>query len=500
MPDSAGPVILALDQGTTSSRAVLVDRDGRIVAVAQRRIGQTYPQPGWVEQDPLEIWAAQREMAVEALERSSRSASDVAAIGITNQRETTIVWDKATGVPVGPAIVWQDRRTADDCRGLREAGLEPLVRERTGLVVDPYFSATKIRWILGHLDDGHARAWRGELAFGTVDSWLVWNLTGGRLHVTDATNASRTLLYDIHAGDWDDDLLEAFGVPRAMLPTVCDTSGLVGRTEAALFGVEMPIAALCGDQQAALFGQACDASGMTKVTYGTGCFLLMNTGAASVASRHGLLTTVALQRDGRRAYALEGSTFAGGAVIDWLRGSLGVLGSAAESGELAARVGAGEGGVFVPALAGLGAPHWDPHARGAFFGLSLGTTRAHLARAVLEGIAFQVADLVAAVGADAGLAPPEVRADGGLSASDVLLQIQADLLGVPVARAAQPEATALGAAYLAGLAVGFWRDTSDVACLWSAERRFEPDPAVDRERLSAAWRQAIAAVRAVAAE
>jgi glycerol kinase len=490
-------VVLALDQGTTSSRAVVVDHDGRIVGAAQREIAQTYPQPGWVEQDPLELWASQRETALEALERSSRSAADVAAIGITNQRETTIVWERATGVPVGPAIVWQDRRTADDCRALHEAGAEPLVRARTGLVLDPYFSGTKLSWILERMADGVGRARRGELAFGTVDSWLVWNLTGGRLHVTDATNASRTLLYDIHTGRWDDELLEQIGVPHQVLPVVCDSSGVLGETEAGLFGAPIPIAALCGDQQAALFGQACDAAGMTKVTYGTGCFLLMHTGAAPVASRHGLLTTVALQRDGRRTYALEGSVFAGGAVITWLRDSLGVLESAAESGELAVRVGAGEGGVFVPALAGLGAPHWDPRARGALFGLSLGTTRAHLARAALEGIAFQVADLVAAVGADSGLTPAEVRADGGVSANDLLLQLQADVLGVPVTRAAQPESTALGAAYLAGLAVGFWRDTTEVECLWRAARRFEPDLGVDRAGLMAAWRRAVAAVRSV---
>ncbi|MGD0997847.1 MAG: FGGY family carbohydrate kinase, partial [Thermoleophilia bacterium] len=347
------PVILALDQGTTSSRALLVDRAGRVVAVAQQAIGQTYPEPGWVEQDPLAIWRAQLDTAREVLAKGSRGAAEVAAIGISNQRETTIVWDRSTGVPVAPAIVWQDRRTAAACRALHDAGREPFVAERTGLVLDPYFSATKLRWILEHVPGGLARARRGELAGGTVDSWLVWNLTAGRLHVTDATNASRTLLYDIHTGAWDDELLELFGVPRELLPAVVDTSGVVGETEPELFGAPLPIAALCGDQQAALFGQGCVAAGQAKVTYGTGCFLLAHTGAASVASGHRLLSTVALQRGGQRTFALEGSAFVGGAAIGWLRDGLGVIESSAQSSELAARVGAGEGGVFVPALAGL---------------------------------------------------------------------------------------------------------------------------------------------------
>jgi len=492
-------VILALDQGTTSSRALLVDRDGRVAAVAQQTIGQTYPEPGWVEQDPLAIWQAQLDTAREALAQSSRGVSNVAAIGITNQRETTVVWERASGVPVAPAIVWQDRRTADACRALREAGHEPFVTQRTGLVLDPYFSATKLRWILEHVPDGPARARRGELAGGTVDSWLVWNLTAGRLHVTDATNASRTLLYDIHAGAWDDELLELFGVPRELLPAVVDTSGVVGETEPELFGGPLPIAALCGDQQAALFGQGCVAAGQAKVTYGTGCFLLAHTGAAPVVSRHRLLTTVAAQRGGQRTFALEGSAFVGGAALGWLADGLGVTESAAQASALAARVGAGEGGVFVPALAGLGAPHWDPAARGAFFGLTLGTTAAHLARAVLEGIAFQVADLAAAVAADSGLGLAELRADGGASVSDVLLQFQADIMGVAVVRAAEPESTALGAAHLAGLAVGQWRDAGEIAALQRPGRRFEPDPALDREPLLEAWWQAVTAVREFAA-
>ena len=493
------PVILALDQGTTSSRALLVDRAGRVAAVAQQTIGQTYPEPGWVEQDPLAIWRAQLDTAREVLAKGSRGAADVAAIGITNQRETTVVWERATAVPVAPAIVWQDRRTAAACDALRAAGHEPLVARRTGLVLDPYFSATKLRWILEHVPGGLERARRGELAGGTVDSWLVWNLTGGRVHATDASNASRTLLYDIHAGAWDDELLELFGVPRELLPAIVDTSGVVGETEPELFGGPLPIAALCGDQQAALFGQGCVAAGQAKVTYGTGCFLLAHTGAAAVASRHRLLSTVALQRGGRRTFALEGSAFVGGAAIAWLRDGLGVITSSAQSSELAARVGAGEGGVFVPALAGLGAPHWDPAARGAFFGLTLGATSAHLVRAVIEGIAFQVADLAAAVAADSGLELAELAADGGASVNDALLQFQADILGHAVVRAAEPESTALGAAYLAGLAVGHWREAGEIEALGRPGRRFEPDPAVDREHLFERWRAAVAAVRQFAA-
>ena len=494
---SARTVILALDQGTTSSRAVVVDRGGRIVASAQQEIGHSYPQPGWVEQDALEIWETQLAMAREALERGPCGVADVAAVAIANQRETTVVWERAGGLPVAPAIVWQDRRTADECRALREAGHERFVRRRTGLVFDPYFSATKLRWILGHIDDGLARARRGELAFGTVDSWLVYNLTGGRLHVTDATNASRTLLYDIHTGDWDEELLALFGVPRAGLPEVVDTSGVIGETEPLLFGEPLPIAALCGDQQAALFGQGCDAPGLAKVTYGTGCFLLAHSGAQPVESPSRLLATVALQRGGERTFALEGSAFVGGAAIGWLRDSLGIIGSARESGELAGQVEAGEGGVFVPALAGLGAPYWDPAARGAFLGLTLGSTPAHLARAVLEGIAFEVADLVAAIG-DSGVGLVELRADGGASANDALLQFQADILGLPVARAAEPESTALGAACLAGLAVGLWRDAAEVHALLRPAESFAPDPACDRAALLERWRRAVAAVRELA--
>ena len=492
-------MILALDQGTTSSRTLLVDHDGRIVASAQQAVGQTYPAPGWVEQDPLALWRAQLDTARAVLAARPAAAAAVAAVGLANQRETAVVWERATGAPVAPAIVWQDRRTAATCRALADAGHEALVRRKTGLVLDPYFTATKLRWILEHIPDGPRRARRGELAGGTVDSWLAWNLTGGRLHVTDATNASRTLLYDLNTGAWDDELLELFGVPRELLPAVVDTSAVVGETDPRLFGVALPIAALCGDQQAALFGHGCYGAGQAKLTYGTGCFLLTHTGAAPIASRHRLLTTVAARRGGRPTFALEGSAFVGGAAVGWLRDGLGVVSSSEQASELAGLVAAGEGGVFVPALAGLGAPHWDPAARGAFFGLTLGATPAHLARAVLEGIAFEVADLVAATAADSGLEPVELRVDGGASASDALLQFQADICGFEVVRAAEPECTALGAAALAGLAVGFWRDDGELAAMHRAGRRFVPDVAIDRTALLERWQRSVAAVRQFAA-
>jgi glycerol kinase len=493
-----GSTVLALDQGTTSARAIVFAADGGIVSLAQREIGLGCPQPGWVEQDALEIWTAQRETALEALQRSGVPLADVVAVGITNQRETTIIWDRATSLPIAPAIVWQDRRTARRCEELRHAGHEDLVRRKTGLVLDPYFSATKIGWLLDAVPGARERAERGELAFGTVDSWLAWKLSGDRLHVSDATNASRTLLYDLRAGDWDDELLELFGVPRLLLPTVCDTSGVVGQTAGAIFGTPLPLAAMVGDQQAALFGQACTGRGMTKVTYGTGCFLLMNTGEEPVESQGGLLSTVALQRGGRRTYALEGSVFIGGAAIQWLRDGLGIIADARESAALAARVPASDGVYFVPALAGLGAPYWEPRARGAILGLTRGTTTAHIARATLEGIAFQVADLLGAVTGDAGVAPADVRADGGASHNDLLLQFQADVLGVPVTRAAQTESTALGAALLAGLAVGLWKDEREAGEVWRAERTFTPDPATDRGALLAGWRAAVACVRDLA--
>jgi glycerol kinase len=487
-------VLLALDQGTTSSRALVLATDGRVLASAQHETKLSYPRAGWVEQDPLEIWETQRATAAEALRLSGLQSGSVAAVGLANQRETTIVWERATSRPIAPAIVWQDRRTAKACEELRRAGHEPLVRARTGLLLDPYFSATKLRWILQTVPGALDRARRGELAFGTVDTWLVWMLTGGRRHITDATNASRTMLYDLRRGDWDDELLELMEIPRELLPAVVDSCGVVGDTDAGVLGAEIPIAGIVGDQQASLFGQACVAQGMAKITYGTGCFLLMHAGERPLPSSLGLLSTVALQRGGRRTYALEGSVFVGGAAVQWLRDGLGILREAADVGRLADRASAGGGVFFVPALTGLGAPHWDPDARGAILGITRGTTAAHIARATLEGIAFQVADLVEAA-SDSGVRPLEVRADGGASASDLLMQTQADLLGIPVLRAAQGEATALGAAYLAGLAVGLLHD-ADVSNLWRAGRRFEPDVAVDREQLMARWHSAVAAVRA----
>lgn len=487
-------VLLALDQGTTSSRALVVDAEGRVLASAQFETRQSFPYPSWVEQDALEIWQTQRLAAAEALERSGQPATAVAAIGITNQRETTIVWDRATSAPIAPAIVWQDRRTAADCTRLREAGHEAAIRARTGLLLDPYFSATKLRWLLHAVPGAAQRAQCGELAFGTVDTWLIWMLSAGRLHVTDATNAARTMLYDVRRGDWDDELLTLFDIPRALLPTVVDSSGVIGTTDASIFGAALPIAGIAGDQQAALFSQACIAPGMAKVTYGTGCFLLMQAGAQLPPSADGLLSTVALQRGGRRTYALEGSVFVGGAAVQWLRDGLGLISDAAEVNRLAEAAPDAGGVVFVPALTGLGAPYWDPQARGAILGITRGTTAAQIARATLQGIACEVADLVRAAAAS-GLRPLEIRADGGGAASDILLQTQADLLGIPVTRSEQTEATALGAAYLAGLAVGLL-DDADVTRRWRAGRRFAANPAFDHEQVMANWHAAVAAVRA----
>ena len=495
-----GKVVLALDTGTTSARALVIDAAGVVLASAQKEVGLTYPQPGWVEQDAVELWEAQLLTARQALEKAGVAASGVAGLGVANQRETTIVWDRATSEPVAPAIVWQDRRTAAFCEELRRGGSEALVRRKTGLLLDSYFSATKLRWLLDNLAGVRARAEAGELAFGTVDSWLAWRLSGGRRHVTDASNASRTLLYDIRAGEWDDELLALFGVPRALLPTVVDSSGVAGETDAAHFGAAIAIAGLAGDQQSALFGQACTRRGMVKVTYGTGCFLLLHTGDEPVAAPPGLVSTVALQRDGRRTYALEGSVFVGGAAVQWLRDGLGIVASGAEATTLAQSVPASDGVVFVPALAGLGAPYWDPQARGGLFGLTRGTTRAHIARATLEGIAFQVADLYDAEAAGADVAPAEVRVDGGAAASDLLLQFQADLLGLPVTRAAQPEATAFGAAWLAGLATGVWSGDEELAAQWTAGASFVPGVGVDAGESRRRWRAAVNAVRGFARE
>jgi len=484
--------ILALDQGTTSSRAIVFGHDGLIRGIAQQEFRQIFPQPGWVEHDPLEIWRTQRDVASQALAASALAASEIAAIGITNQRETTLLWERSTGRPVANAIVWQDRRTASRCDALRQAGHEALFANRTGLLLDAYFSGTKLAWLLDEVAGARARAEAGELAFGTVDTWLAWQLSGGKAHVTDASNASRTLLFDIHALDWDDELLAILRIPRSLLPKVVGSSEVVATTACEGLPRGIPVAGIAGDQQAALFGQACHRPGMAKNTYGTGCFLLMNTGGEAAASRHRLLSTVAWQRGGRTSYALEGSVFIAGAAIQWLRDGLGIIERAADIEALAASVPDTGGVYFVPALSGLGAPYWDPRARGAIVGITRGTTRAHLARAALEAIAFQSAELIEAMAADSGLALTELRVDGGATANNLLMQIQANLLGVAVVRPKVTETTALGAAYLAGLAVGFWKDEAEIAALWSRDRDFEPALSRDAARESLAhWKRAV---------
>jgi glycerol kinase len=484
--------LLALDQGTTSSRAIVFDHAGEVRALAQRETTQFFPQPGWVEQDPLEIWRTQLECAQQALAEAGARAADIAAIGITNQRETTIVWDRETGEPVCNAIVWQDRRTAAMCDKLKAEGLQALFQGRTGLVLDPYFSGTKLRWILDHVAGARKRAEAGKLCFGTVDSWLIWQLTGGGKHITDATNASRTLLFNVHNTDWDDKLLGLLGVPRSVLPRVVGCSEVSAHCAPALFGAAIPIAGIAGDQQAALFGQRCVRPGMVKNTYGTGCFMLMNTGERPVDSSRGLITTVAWRLQQQKTYALEGSIFIAGAAIQWLRDGLGLIRNSSDVDELAARV-PDNGGVFlVPAFAGLGAPHWDPYARGTLFGLTLGSTAAHLARATLESIAYQTADILDAMQADSGIALKELRVDGGATRSDLLMQFQADVLNVPVIRPRLVESTAIGAAYLAGLAVGYWPNAAEIDAQWRPERVFEPNMAKEqRDRLKATWHQAV---------
>ena len=486
--------ILALDQGTTSSRAIVFDHAGSIVSVAQKEFEQIFPKPGWVEHNPGDIWSTQAGVAAEALTKVNVGAADVAAIGITNQRETTIVWDRSTGKAIHNAIVWQDRRTAGICDRLKARKLDRVIRRKTGLVLDAYFSGTKVQWILQNVKGARARAKAGELAFGTVDSWLVWNLTGGKVHVTDPSNASRTMLFDISKGDWDDELLKLFDVPRSMLPEVRSSSEVYGVTN--LLGTPIPIAGIAGDQQAALFGQACTKPGMAKNTYGTGCFMLMNTGTKRIASKNNLLTTVAWRIDGRTDYALEGSIFIAGAVVQWLRDGLEFFRSAAEIEALAAGV-SDTGGVYlVPAFAGLGAPHWDQYARGTIVGLTRGSTKAHIARAALEGIVLQVMDVLKAMEADAGIKLKELRVDGGASANDLLMQLQADMLNVPVVRPKVPETTALGAAYLAGLAVGYWKNQSDIARQWQVDKRFTPamKPAV-RTKIAKGWVRALGRAR-----
>ncbi|MDQ8192858.1 glycerol kinase GlpK [Coraliomargarita sp. SDUM461004] len=484
--------ILAFDQGTTSSRSIIFDHDGKVCAVAQKEFRQIYPKPGWVEHDPMEIWSSQSSTAAEAISRADLSADSIAAVGVTNQRETTIVWDKNTGKPVYNAIVWQDRRTADYCRKLKEEGIEAMVTEKTGLRLDPYFAGTKVRWILENVAGAREKAEAGKLLFGTVDSWLVWQLTGHKVHVTDITNASRTLFYNIELDGWDDELLELFDIPRSMLPEIKSCSEVYGHVEKNLYPGGAPIAGIAGDQHAALFGQACFEPGMAKNTYGTGCFLLMNMGEKPIRSKNNLLTTVAWRIGDKTEYALEGSIFIGGAVVQWIRDELQLVRTAQELDALAATVEDAGGLFLVPAFAGLGAPHWDPYARGAALGITRGTNRAHFCRAALESIAFQSADLITAMEKDSGISLKELRVDGGACQSDPLLQFQADLLQTEVIRPKCIETTALGAAYLAGLAVGFWKSRDSITKRWEQERSFEPQrKAEDMTALTAGWNKAL---------
>ncbi len=486
------PYILAFDQGTTSSRAIVFDHAAAIVAVAQQEFRQIFPKPGWVEHDAQEIWATQIGVAIQALGRAGLRPRDIAGIGITNQRETTVVWDRETGQPIYNAIVWQDRRTAEFCDRLKAGGHEDFIRERTGLVIDAYFSGSKVRWILDNVPGARERADAGKLAFGTIDSWLVWKLTSGKTHITDVTNASRTMLFNINTLQWDEDLLTLLGVPANMLPEVKSSSEIYGNVSTTLGVENVPVAGIAGDQQAALFGQMCVSPGLTKNTYGTGCFLLQNTGETPVVSRNRLLSTVAWQAGGKTHYALEGSVFIGGAVVQWLRDGLGIIAKSSDIETLAASVEDNGGVYLVPAFAGLGAPHWDPYARGTIVGLTRGTTAGHIARAAVESIAFQVADLLQAVRDDAAIDLAELRVDGGAAANNALLQFQADLLGVPVVRPKVTETTALGAAYLAGLAVGFWDSVDALARHWQVDRRFEPSAApADAAARRAEWHEAL---------
>ena len=485
-------MILALDQGTTSCRAIIFDRNGGIVTIAQREFTQLYPQPGWVEHDPEEIWRTQLAVAHEVLARKDLHARDIAAIGITNQRETTVVWDRATGAPIYNAIVWQDRRTAAACEALQARNLVPAISAKTGLVADAYFSGTKIAWILDHVSGARARAQAGELAFGTIDSWLVWKLTGGAVHATDVTNASRTLLFNINTGAWDDKLLAWLNVPRPLLPEVCVSSGVIAETASGLFDTRMPIAGIAGDQQAALFGQRCTTPGMAKNTYGTGCFMLMCTGDKVVHSQSHLISTAACTAAGKRQYALEGSIFVGGAVVQWLRDGLGIIRSSGEVEALAASVPDNGGVYLVPAFVGLGSPHWDPHARGAIMGLTRGSSAGHIARAALESIAYQTADILHAMVTDSGIALRELRVDGGVARNNALMQFQADVLGLRVVRPHIQETTALGAAYLAGLGSGYWKDAAQLDAQWQVERTFEPQMGRDQaQHLLAQWHKAV---------
>lgn len=482
--------VLALDQGTTSSRAVLFDRVGQIKALAQKEFKQIFPQAGWVEHDPEEIWSSQLQVAKEIMDGVDKT--DILTIGITNQRETTVIWDKTTGKTIYNAIVWQDRRTAYMTDRLKIDGLEQIFQSKTGLVLDPYFSGTKVKWILDNIEGARAKAEQGKLAFGTVDAWLVWNLTDGRHHITDVTNASRTLLYNIHELSWDSELLDILDIPTSILPEVVSSSTVYGSTAKKLFGFEIPISGIAGDQQAALFGQNCIKPGMVKNTYGTGCFVLMNTGGKPIKSGQNLLTTIAWQLSDKVEYALEGSVFVGGAVVQWLRDGLGIIKSSSEIEDIASQVNKTEGVYLVPAFSGLGAPYWDPHARGTIVGITRGTTHSHIARAALESIAYQSFDLLKAMEADSGIQLQQLRVDGGAAVNNLLMQFQADLLGVSVIRPKITETTALGAAYLAGLSIGFWEDWDEISGQWQTERKFEPAMSKDEiKTLYSGWLNAV---------
>ncbi|UZD21123.1 glycerol kinase GlpK [Algoriphagus halophytocola] len=486
------PYLMALDQGTTSSRAIIFDQQGKIVSIAQKDFKQHFPQAGWVEHDPKEIWSSQSAMMIESLVNKNIKAKQVAAIGITNQRETTIIWDRESGEPIYNAIVWQDRRTAGFCNALKERGEAERIVSKTGLIIDAYFSATKIKWILDHVDGARSKAEAGELAFGTVDSWLIWNLTSGKTHITDITNASRTMLFNIHTQEWDQELLDLFDIPSSLLPEVKSCSEIYCETAGDVLSEKIPIAGIAGDQQAALFGQLCTQPGMAKTTYGTGCFLVMNTGKEAVRSENQLLTTIAWKIGDEINYALEGSVFIGGAAIQWLRDGMGIFKHARESERMADSIEGNDGVYFVPALSGLGAPHWDQDARGAFFGITRGTTKAHMARAALEAIAYQVYDVLKAMEKDSGKPTRELRVDGGATANSFLMQFQADLLSCEIKRPQIIETTAIGAAFLAGLAVGFWKDQEEIKSLWKADRSFVPhmgDP--ERDRLIHFWHKAV---------
>lgn len=485
-------VVLAFDQGTTSSRAIAFEHSGEILGVAQREFTQHYPQPGWVEHDANEIWESQLDVARQVMQSCGLSAADVAAIGITNQRETTMLWDRNSGQPIHHAIVWQDRRTAEFCDSLRHQGYTDLIQEKTGLLIDSYFAATKLRWLLDNVPDARRRADAGDLAFGTIDSWLIWKLTGGRVHVTDVTNASRTMLLNLETGQWDDELLSLFDIPSSVLPDVLPSSHVYGETDAQLLGGAIPIAGAAGDQQSALFGQNCTRHSMAKNTYGTGCFMLMHVGDQPLVSKNRLLTTIAASAGSAPEYALEGSVFVAGAAVQWLRDGLGMIQSSSEIEPLAASVPDSAGVYVVPALAGLGAPHWDSYARGTIVGLTRGTNRGHIARATLEGIAFQVADVFDAMKQDAGFPIQELRVDGGASANNLMMQFQADIMQTPVVRPQITETTSQGAAYLAGLATGFWKDLDELSSIWKAERVFEPEMS-DSEVASrrARWAEAL---------